>query len=162
MTKFITLHMLLEQSGGKSKNYNSPRMVEAPPFLNWKIGYRVKPRSQDETFTIHEIEDADKMAYAATVTLKNVAGEERKIKGSTLQSGYAFVDHGDVRAPEVQGSGDFGVPTKGLTVQVSCIRDFYPRKNEMPGTRVILTSGTAYAVADSYARIAAAVEATEV
>lgn len=45
--------------------------------------------------------------------------------------------------------------TKPLTVNLDQIRNFYPRKNQMPGSRVILKSGTAYVVKETHDEILA-------
>lgn len=42
------------------------------------------------------------------------------------------------------------VEQKPVTIGVDSIRNFYPRKDNVPGTRVVLKSGVAYIVVESH------------
>lgn len=49
------------------------------------------------------------------------------------------------------------VESKPVTIGLDSIRNFYPRKNNAPGTRVILKSGVAYVVTETHDQILAGV-----
>jgi hypothetical protein len=138
MTAFNTLDMII----GQGKKPSSSSTLDVPSFLDYKIGYRVKSKNGGgNPFTIMAM-DTDRMTYGSFVTVKDEADEERKLKGATLQSGYTFYDHGDIRDPQ-------GGAIKTITINVDDIREFYPRKGNAPGTRIILKDKTTYIVANS-------------
>lgn len=52
---------------------------------------------------------------------------------------------------------------KPLTLEIDAIRTFYPRKNNKPGTRIVMKQGgVAYIVANTHDEIARAVDASPV
>jgi hypothetical protein len=51
------------------------------------------------------------------------------------------------------------VESKPVTIGVDSIRNFYPRKDHAPGSRVILKSGVAYVVTEAHDEIVAKINA---
>lgn len=142
---FVELKMLAVQKTGR---YSRP--VEATvPFLEWKVGYTVKSRSNYSEWMITEIADEVgnaglNMGYSAIVSLRSPDGEEeRKVKGATLQTGYQYLS-GAV------GEDKPGAVWKPMMVNTAEVRNFYARKDDRPGSRVMMADGTAYVVADTY------------
>ena len=151
MPKFISLTMFIDQEG--SKKTSSPKMAQAAPFLEWKEGYRIASKnSRDTVFTIKSIANPDNpvMSYKASVEIQDDTGDDlRVLRGSTLQSGYVFIDHGSVQDDALKATA------KSIGINADKIRNFYPRRDGRPGCRVILDGGVSYAVAEDFDRILA-------
>jgi hypothetical protein len=152
MTDFITLNMFIEQKKSRDARYHPE--PPAPPFLDWKAGYvvRSKTNSNGEHFTINLVDGSTELGnYHRIFHLENADGESRVVKGSTLQSGYAYVSGAPAPEPEKD--------TQPLVVNVDAIREFYPRKEHRPGSRVGIGIGTRsfYIVQESTEEIVAAV-----
>lgn len=168
MTRFVVLNMFPKSY---SRSSFRPRHV-SKPFLEWRAGDTVGKRGNEEHWKIASIEsdryDEDEphpgetvqsaaMSYAATVHLVSADGEEAKtLKGSTLQTSYEFVSAGisstPAEDPKMAG-------TKLAAFNVSLIRDFYARKDDRPGTRLLMSNGTPYIVAQSFEEVLAMVSA---
>jgi hypothetical protein len=139
--KFIELKML------DVRRRPPPRM--APPFLEWKVGY-VVASGRGDRWLITDI-DTGNMGYGSTVSLESVvfSDETRTLRGATLQQGYTY-DSGDSAKVEPEW--------RTMTMAVEAIRNFYPRREGRPGTRIMTTSGVAYVVADEYDDVRSAVQ----
>jgi hypothetical protein len=154
--KFIVLSMLLEQ-GGKKPKAGGAKMTEAVPFLKWRPGYEVKPKGvgNHTTFVIKTIDNhtdgAIAMTYGSVVELEShgVEGDvttTKNLKGSTLQSGYEFVSTGLVVADAPESA------TKPIAINLDHVRNVYPRRDGLPGCRVMLEKVN-YVVAEDFERI---------
>lgn len=164
MAKFVTLSMILDTRLEPNMDEHTGA-GETLPFLSWTIGHKVVSNGGDDhVWKIVKMLDANgndvaTMTYFLSVVLENERGETKTIRGATLQTGYSITGLG-----EDDGVGDPAptpppVPTKPVTFAVDQIRNFYPRKGDKPGTRVILKSGTAYVVSESHGEVLAKVEA---
>lgn len=164
--KFATLSMILDTR--IEPNMDEHSGADELPFLSWKVGHKVKSNGSDPIiWRIEKIADAqgnaiESMTYFATVHLRdddnsNESTNWKTLKGSTLQTSYSIVQQG-----EDDGANDAIVPTvstKPLTIAVESIRNFYPRKGNKPGTRVILKSGVAYVVLEDHDAVLAKINA---
>lgn len=161
--KFIEVHMFKDQKGAgrASAAPATATLTQAIAFLQWKEKYIVRRKSgADATeYTIVKIDSPDgKMAYnGCTVTLKSAADETVELKGSTLQSGYAFVSKGDaekdglVEAPAKKpGKFDGREDLQPMSIALDGIREFHPRTKGRDGTRIIMKDKTIYVVQEHY------------
>lgn len=137
--KFVELKMV-------DTRKNKPIAKMAPPFLEWQVGYTVRSKLSGQKWVITDI-DTGAMKYESTVTVRSRDGDEtRTFRGATLQTGYAY-DSGDASKPEAG-------PWLPISINPEAVRNFYPRKNGQPGTRILMTDGTAYVVANEYEEVA--------
>lgn len=171
MSKFIRLQMFIEQ---RKKGYSSsaplpPPTPAARPFPEWKVGYFVKSAvsSNTEEWKITNIESSDGLMHNedCTVTLQNAAEETRTLKGRSLRASYQFVSTGDVVEPTPEAPpAPVEVPAREdvqfLTVNIDGIREFYARKYNAEGSRVLMLDKTAYIVVETPTMIHAMIEKT--
>lgn len=144
MTKqFITVSLILDQLKNE-KVSSGTRLEDMPKFLEWQVGYIVKPKNDTTTYSIMEIDGA---GYGGTFHLAKTDDPEdkRSLRGPTLQSGYVFVSRGDVADPE-----QIKKTTKPMTISTDTIRTFSPRTKGRPGTRIVLKDGVSYPCAESH------------
>lgn len=156
---FIRLHMFVEQRKGRASGSMS-NATDSVPFKDWRVGHIVTGSSED--WTITQINSSDsKMHYQdCEVQLVNKAGEQRTIKGSTLQSGYKFASKGDAVDEETRGTANepLGKYTSRTDVtpfalSTDGVREFYPRKHGAEGTRILMKDKTAYVVAETFEEV---------
>lgn len=162
MSKFVTLSMILDTRMEPGMDEHSG--ADELPFLSWKVGHKVQSNGSDQRvwkiagiFTAGSIA-TDSMSYSHKVQLQvdGDPAEEKFVGGATLQQGYHIVQQG-----EDDGVNEVvvpAIPTKPITISVDQVRNFYPRKNDKPGTRVVLKSGTAYVVLEDHAAVLTAIE----
>jgi hypothetical protein len=148
---FILLHMYLDQhSDGRGRSSGATASY-SPPVKKWKIGHVLATDNSDEEWSILKIESDDGIIHRedTSVTLKNIAGELRELKGASLYSRYKFKSPGDVapEAPEERAD------VKEIGVSVAGIREFYPRKEGRDGSRVIMHDKTVYVVMEDFPTI---------
>lgn len=146
---FIKLSMFRNQNDRGTANHGTASFSAAVPFKNWKVGYIVVTENNpNDEWTILKIESADGKCRRdeCVVSLRNVAQEERTIKGSTLQSSYKLKGYGDAAPPEEEERSDI----KPIAVNVAGIREFYERKDGRPGSRVLMLDKTAYVVSEDF------------
>ena len=160
MSKFIRLLMFKDQNSKKGRG-NDYGQVALPTqvvkaFPQWKGGHFLKSARSESTevWRIEKIESVDGAMHHedCTVTLANQAGETRTVKGSSLRSGYQFDSPGDVPEDVVEAAVTEAPARDDLqymTVHIDGIREFYPRKHESEGSRVMMNDKTAYVVADT-------------
>jgi hypothetical protein len=53
------------------------------------------------------------------------------------------------------------MPTSPVSINVAAIRNFYPRNDRKPGTRITFTDGGGYVVTESYADVKRYIETGE-
>jgi hypothetical protein len=147
MTKqFITVSLILDALRNERAS-NTNRMEAHPRFLDWEVGFLVKPKNNSATFQITSTGSGGaRLTYQSQVSLVNIEDPEetRSLRGSTLQTGYEFVSRGDVTDPTAKKT------TKPMTIATDTIRTFSPRKHSAPGSRIVLKDGTSYAVVEDH------------
>lgn len=149
MTRFVTVNMFLVQNSKQAR----ATIQDVPGFLTWKVGYKVRGKNGGETWTIKDYEGAaqgDAISYHVNISLVNEdQTESKELRGSTLQSGYAFVSGTEEEILKAT--------TKPLTFEVEALARFYARKNGQPGTRLMFKDRINYIVADDYEAVFAMV-----
>lgn len=113
------------------------------PFLQWQVGNTIRRKNNPlDMAQIMEIGSDGRMRYGIDVRVAKVDGRQINYNSSTLQTGWEHV-------PEEVAHATLPKPSP-LALSVSCIRNFYPRRNGRDGTRVMMIDGTAYAVTESF------------
>jgi len=149
MRAFITVSVILDALKTNRNRTASPRMEDAPKFLEWTVGFIVKHKNGSETYKIVVIEGE---GYQGKYWLAGTEDPEdkRSLRGGTLQSSYVFVSRGNVEDPELRAK-----TTQPMTVATDCIKTFAPRKENRPGSRLVLKDRVSYAVLESHEDIRA-------
>ena len=62
-----------------------------------------------------------------------------------------------VEAPATEAPAPAEVTTP-VTIQVECVRCFYTRKNNKPGTRITFSDGGGFAVSEPYDKVKAVIQ----
>ena len=153
-TPFITVSLIL--AALKNERGTTARLQESVRFLDWKEGCIIKSKGLNTAWRIEKIETVlsepvlsesptTGMTYQSRVTLQSTDDpeESRVLRGATLQQGYEFVATGVAEE-------DTKKDLKPMTIAVDCIRTFAPRKQGMPGSRIVLKDGTSYAVVEDH------------
>lgn len=147
MTKFIVL--TLDDPHGKRKA-KPPARISSPrkKFQDWAVGdVIVRKSNRHDRLQITDVAGG-RMGYGLEVQVTNLtSGDSRTYNSSTLQTAFEHEPQSSLDDPATAV-----MPKDGArcAFNVDQIRNFYPRTRGRMGTRIMTSTGVAYAVLEDF------------